>query len=74
MEMSVIVVPTRKCPNCGRESLLVRGTRCDYVCPQCGYGFCSRCYKSDYEGPGDYVFCPACKARLFFPQPPPFVD
>lgn len=62
----LIVVAPRDCPNCGSETAGVEN--CDYNCSVCGKKFCSHCYKSDPEGSGDYVFCPACGAKLYFPE------
>ncbi|MBI2984065.1 MAG: hypothetical protein HYY50_00310 [Candidatus Kerfeldbacteria bacterium] len=61
---TLIVVKPRPCPHC--KAPAGYGDT-DYRCPSCGQGFCSLCYKTDPDGPGDYVFCPSCKATLYFP-------
>ena len=61
----LIIVPPCDCPNCESKT---GGPNCDYKCPLCGAVFCSRCYKTDPNGPGNYVFCPVCKKQLFFPS------
>ncbi len=67
MQKELVVVSPRDCPNCGAK---VGEQNCDYNCPSCGVAFCSHCYKTDPSGPGDYVFCPACRTKLFFPIAP----
>ena len=63
MHRELIVVAPRECPRCKARA----GTdNCDYDCPSCGHSFCSQCYKTNPEGPGDYVFCPKCGTKLFF--------
>ena len=65
MRQELIIVPPRECPKCTARA----GTwNCDYRCPACDCGFCSQCYKTDPSGPGDYVFCPVCGTKLFFPD------
>lgn len=62
----LIVVSPRKCPNCKSGKKSVEG--CDYKCPACGKGFCSKCYVMDPDGPGNYIYCPHCKEKLYFPK------
>ena len=63
-ERELVVVASRNCPNCGTE----KGEKnTDYDCPCCGKSFCSHCYKPDFRGLGNYVFCPGCSERLYFP-------
>lgn len=63
----LILVVSRRCPNCkvpaGPGS---NGT--DYDCPDCGGGFCSRCFVPDYKGNGNCVFCPHCRVKLYFSE------
>lgn len=66
MTQVLIVVDPRDCPSCGD---LAGRENCDYDCPECSYEFCSRCYETDPEGSGDYVFCPGCHTKLYFPIP-----
>ena len=63
--MELLVVSPRSCPNCGAP---VGRFNCDYDCPMCKKSFCSCCYKTDTGGPGNYVFCPGCNEKLFFPS------
>lgn len=62
----LIVVSPRKCPKCKSEKKSVES--CDYNCPSCGKGFCIECCVMDVKGPGDYVLCPHCKEKLYFPK------
>lgn len=60
----LVVVSPRDCPNCKAKA---GEQNCDYQCPSCDTAFCSKCYETDPKGPGNYIFCPACKTKLFFP-------
>jgi len=65
MSRCLIVLKPRQCPNCKTQTNFKSE---DYLCPFCGLGFCSQCYSIDTDGPGNYVLCPNCKKRLFFPK------
>ncbi|MBU2563996.1 hypothetical protein KKA23_00205 [Patescibacteria group bacterium] len=63
---SLIIVSPRICPSCNSISGMSRGS--DYDCPFCRKSFCSHCYKTDPQGSGNYVFCPHCNKKLYFPK------
>ena len=65
-EKYLIVKEPRDCPNCKQPTNSVEN--CDYDCPKCKIEFCSICAEKDFDGPGNYVFCPSCNEKLFFPK------
>ncbi len=60
--LRVMILPSGQCDKCGNTVSVLLS------CPDCKKKFCAGCLIYNPAGKGDYVICPDCGMKLYFPE------